>query len=111
MSVGNCVTSLRLLNAIDWSEFFEKASLVEEALRAEPTGVYRRQEFATRDRYRRAIEGMAKAAKRDEVEVTRQAVARAATGKTLREPPRRVLSGRRRAEGVRPRIWAVGFRS
>ncbi|MBN9524201.1 hypothetical protein J0H58_37770, partial [bacterium] len=65
VSVGNCVTSLRLLNAIDWNEFFERASPVEEALKAEPTGVYRRQELATRDRYRQAVEALAKAAKLD----------------------------------------------
>ena len=47
-------------------------------LRAEPTGVYRRQEFATRDRYRQAVEQLAKAAERDEVEVARLAVDRAA---------------------------------
>lgn len=85
VSVGNCVTSLRLLNAIDWAEFFERASRVEEVLRAEPTGVYKRQEFATRDRYRQAIEGLAKAAKRDEIEVARLAIARATAGATPRE--------------------------
>lgn len=81
VSVGNCVTSLRLLNAIDWSAFFEKASLVEDVLRAEPTGVYPKQDLATRDRYRRAVEQIARAAKRDEVEVARLAVARAAAGR------------------------------
>lgn len=85
VSVGNCVSSLRLLNAIDWSEFFEQVSLVEEVLRAEPTGVYPRQEFATRDRYRQAVERLAKAAQRDEIEVARLAVARAAAGATPRE--------------------------
>jgi cyclic beta-1,2-glucan synthetase len=80
VSVGNAVTSLRLLNAIDWAEFFERTSPVEATLRAEPTGVYRRQDFATRDRYRRAVEGMAKAARRDEVEVAREAIRRAAAG-------------------------------
>ncbi|VTS01618.1 glycosyltransferase 36 : Cellobiose phosphorylase OS=Singulisphaera acidiphila (strain ATCC BAA-1392 / DSM 18658 / VKM B-2454 / MOB10) GN=Sinac_1249 PE=4 SV=1: Glycoamylase: CBM_X: Glyco_transf_36: GT36_AF: CBM_X: Glyco_transf_36: GT36_AF [Gemmata massiliana] len=85
VSVGNCVTSLRLLNAIDWNEFFERASLVEEVLRTEPTGVYSRQERGTRDQYRQAVEQLAKAAKRDEVEVARLAVARAAAGGTPRE--------------------------
>jgi cyclic beta-1,2-glucan synthetase len=85
VSVGNCVTSLRLLAVVDWNEFFEEASPVEAALRAEPTGVYRRQEFATRDRYRRAVEQLSKAAKRPELEVTRLAVARAAAGRTPRE--------------------------
>jgi cyclic beta-1,2-glucan synthetase len=85
VSVGNCVTSLRLLNAIDWSEFFEKASPVEAVLRAEPTGVYERQEFSTRDRYRQAVERLARAAKRGEVEVARLAVARATKATTDRE--------------------------
>jgi cyclic beta-1,2-glucan synthetase len=85
VSVGNCVTSLRLLNAIDWTAFFEKASPVEEVLRGEPTGVYARQEAATRDRYRQAVEQLAKAAKRDEVEVAKLAVARAEAGATPRE--------------------------
>ncbi len=85
VSVGNCVTSLRLVNAIDWSAFFERASLVEVVLRGEPTGIYATQELATRDRYRRAVEQIAKAAKRDEVEVARLAVARAVAGNTERE--------------------------
>jgi cyclic beta-1,2-glucan synthetase len=85
VSVGNCVTSLRLLSAIDWAEFFERASPVEAVLRAEPTGVYQRQEFSTRDRYRRAIEEMAKSASRDEVGVARAAVSRAVAGRTPRE--------------------------
>src|SRR5215213_2337210 len=84
VSVGNCVTSLRLLNAVDWAVFFEKASLVEKVLRAEPTGVYLRQEFATRDRYRQAVEQLAKAAGRPEVEVAELAVARAAAATTDR---------------------------
>ena len=80
VSVGNCVTSLRLLHAIDWPIFFENASLVEAALRSEPTGVYVRQEFATRDRYRQAVELLAKASQKDEVEVARRAIARAMEG-------------------------------
>jgi cyclic beta-1,2-glucan synthetase len=80
VSVGNSVTSLRLLNAIDWAELFEQASQVEAVLRAEPTGVYARQEFTTRDRYRRAVEQFAKAARHDELDVARRAVARAAAG-------------------------------
>lgn len=77
VSVGNCVTSLRLLNAIDWPAFFENVSPVEAILRAEPTGVYAKQEFATRDRYRQAVEQIAKASGQEEVAVARLAVARA----------------------------------
>ncbi len=78
VTVGNCVTSLRLLGAIDWAAFFETASPVEAALRAEPTGSYARQDFATRDRYRQAVERLAKAAGRGELDVVRAALDRAA---------------------------------
>src|SRR5207302_1041625 len=50
--IGNCVTSLRVLSALDWNVFFEKVSLVDKILREDPAGVYARQDFTTRDRYR-----------------------------------------------------------
>ena len=107
VSVGNCVTSLRLLHAIDWAEFFERASPVEGVLRAEPTGVYRRQEFATRDRYRQAVEQMARAAGRDELEVARLAVARAAAAT---DPRRQHVGYHLVAEGRRPFARELGCR-
>jgi cyclic beta-1,2-glucan synthetase len=74
VSVGNCVTCLRLLSALDWSVFFERTSLVEKALRDDPAGVYARQDFATKDRYRRAVETLARGSRQDEVWVARLAV-------------------------------------
>ena len=47
VSIGNCITSLRLLAVLDWNEFFKRTSLVEAILRDDPTGVYVRQDFAT----------------------------------------------------------------
>jgi cyclic beta-1,2-glucan synthetase len=74
VSVGNCVTSLRLLSALDWSIFFERTSLVEAVLKEDPAAVYARQEFATRDRYRRAVETLARGSDRDELRVAHLAV-------------------------------------
>ena len=48
VTVSNCVTSLRLLSAIDWPVFYETTSLVEALLRSDPAGVYALQDFATR---------------------------------------------------------------
>src|SRR5205085_11571973 len=75
VSVGNCVTSLRLLSSLDWAAFFESTSLVESVLRDDPTGVYARQDFATRDRYRRTVERLARGSRFTELEVARRAVA------------------------------------
>lgn len=74
LSVGNSVTSLRLLSALDWHVFFEKTSLVEAALRDDPAGAYARQEFASGDRYRRAVEQLARGSERPELEVARRAI-------------------------------------
>jgi cyclic beta-1,2-glucan synthetase len=74
VSVGNCVTSLRLLSNLDWSVFFEKTSLVEAALRRDPAGVYARQDFPTKDRYRRTVEQLARRSGLGEMEVAHRAV-------------------------------------
>ena len=85
ISVGNCIISLRLLSALDWNAFFERASRVEATLRDDPSGVYRRQDFATRDRTRQSVERIAKGSGVEEVEVARRAVeaAKAGQGKGL----------------------------
>jgi len=81
VSVGNCITSLRLLNALDWNTFVEQTSLVEAELRSDPTGVYPRQDFQTRDRCRQAIERLARGSDLSELEVTHKALALARAGR------------------------------
>ncbi len=75
VSVRNVITSMRLLSSIEWADFFESVSLVEAALR-DGTRVAE-MDFPTRDRYRRAIEELARGTRFTEVEVTRRAVERA----------------------------------
>jgi cyclic beta-1,2-glucan synthetase len=74
VSVGNCVTSMRLLGALDWAAFFEQTNLVDPVLRQDPPGAYANQDFATRDRYRQAVEKLAKHGRFTEVEVARRAL-------------------------------------
>jgi len=69
VSIGNCVTSLRLLSAVDWPRFFERISHLEGALRRDHSGDYGRQDFATRDRYRHAVEHLARRSTHSELEV------------------------------------------
>jgi cyclic beta-1,2-glucan synthetase len=58
-AVANLITSLRLIGTFDWSEYFERVSLVEQVLRRDPAAVYGRMDFLSRDSYRRAIEELA----------------------------------------------------
>jgi cellobiose phosphorylase len=74
VSIGNSIGSLRALSAVDWKDFVESMSLVELALRQDPAGVYRRMDFATRDRYRHAVESLARRSPLAEHEIARIAV-------------------------------------
>lgn len=56
VSISNSIGSLRLLSSLDWREFVEKMSAVEQCLRRDPAQVYGVMDFATRDLYRHAVE-------------------------------------------------------
>ncbi|HZI81424.1 MAG TPA: hypothetical protein VFD69_18015, partial [Vicinamibacterales bacterium] len=58
--VANLITSLRFIGTFDWSEFFESVSLVEQVLQRDPAGVHSRMDFRSRDRYRHAVEELAR---------------------------------------------------
>ena len=77
LAIGNVITTMRLLSSIDWPLFFEQVSLVERILRDDPAGAYRRMDFGTRDRYRHAVEQLARRAKRREEDVAARTVAMA----------------------------------
>ena len=74
VSIANSIGSLRFLGAMDWREFVETMSGVEQKLRQDPAGVYARMDFATRDRYRHAVEKTAKGSRLSEGEVARKAI-------------------------------------
>ncbi len=59
VSVANAITSLRHCSEIDWREFVEQVSLVEHILRRDPSGVYGRMDFLSRDQQRHAVEQIA----------------------------------------------------
>ena len=74
VSISNSVGSLRHLGIIDWREFVEALSLVDQTLRTDPTTHYARMDFASRDRYRHVIEEVAKASGVAEIDVASRAI-------------------------------------
>src|SRR5664280_892133 len=78
VTVRNVIMSMRLISWFDWAEFVESVSAVDEVLRAGSR--FAEMDFATRDRYRHAIEVLARGAGGTEIEVARRAVAMAADG-------------------------------
>jgi len=59
---------------MDWREFVESMSVIEQALGEDPGGAYGRMDFATRDRYRHVVEKLARSTPRSEGEVARLAI-------------------------------------
>ncbi|MBI3782117.1 MAG: hypothetical protein HY270_01825 [Deltaproteobacteria bacterium] len=72
VTVRNVITSMRLMSAVDWAELFESVSLVDAALRADSD--FAAMDFSTRDRYRHAIEQLARGSGRTELDVTGRAI-------------------------------------
>jgi len=85
-TVRNIITSMRLLSSMDWSQFFEEVSAVDELLRAE--SAFAAMDFQTRDLYRHAVEELARGAQIPEVEVVRRILAKTQQAKrTAAENP------------------------
>ena len=74
VSVSHSIGSLRSLSAMDWKEFVEALSVVEQVLRTDPAAVYRTMDFSTRDRYRHSVETIARQSNLSETEVARKAI-------------------------------------
>ncbi len=72
VTVRNVITSMRLMSAVDWADFFESVSAVDTVLRADSD--FAAMDFATRDRYRHAIEKLARGSGHTEVEVAQSAI-------------------------------------
>lgn len=72
VTVRNVITSMRLISAFDWAEFFESVSLVDAVLWHDKE--FAAPDFATRDQYRRAIEELSRGSQHSELEVARRAV-------------------------------------
>lgn len=96
VSTGNSLSSLRLLGGVDWTALAERLGAAEQVLRTDPHGSYARMDGATRERYRAAVEQLARASRRPETEVAQEAIALAAVNRT---PGEGGLDGRTRHVG------------
>ncbi len=76
VTVRNIITSMRMISDVDWTELFERVSLVDDVLSAGCR--FRDMDFPTRNLYRSAIEDLARGASRTELDVARYAVLAAA---------------------------------
>ena len=80
ISMSNSIGSLRFLGAMDWRDFVETMSAVEQTLAEDPGDIYAGMDFATRDCYRHVVEKCAKSSTYSENEVAAEAIRLAREG-------------------------------
>lgn len=115
LSIANSIGTLRFLGAMDWKEFVETLSLVEQTLRKDPADAHATQDFATRDRYRHIIENIAGKSRWQEWEVADAAVKLAHEAKERDDASPRTTHvgyylidrGRRRLEQMVNQRWSL----
>ena len=73
VTMRNIITSMRLISDVDWSELFERISLVDEVFSGSASS-YREMDFTTRNLYRAAIEYLARNSVHSELDIARRAV-------------------------------------
>lgn len=74
LTVRNIITSMRLISALDWHDFFEEVSLVDRILRQDTN--FSQLTFATRDSYRHAVEDLSRHSPHSETDVARRVIDR-----------------------------------
>jgi len=87
-TIRNIINSLRLVAGVEWTETFERVSLVDGVLTDQ--GRFAEMDFPTRNLYRAAIERLARGSRHSELDIARCAVSLAAAADApddrLRDP-------------------------
>jgi cyclic beta-1,2-glucan synthetase len=86
VTVSNSIASLRRLTEVDWRDFVETMSVVDQTLRMDPSATYDKMDFGTRDRYRHVVERLSRRSQRTEREVATLAIQLAKTKAESIEP-------------------------
>jgi len=77
VSAANGVNGLRALGTVEWKNFVEQQSVVEQALCRDPSRAYPGMTFASRDGCRRVVERLARRSLLDEEQIAQVAVSQA----------------------------------
>lgn len=74
VTFSNAIISLITLSQITWSEIFEETSVVNSILNRDPSNVYPKMDFETRDKYRHVVERLAKITRLSEKQVANKTI-------------------------------------
>lgn len=67
--IARAITNLIAIHGIEWKDFVDQVSPIEAALSDDPAGIYASMTFETRNRYRQAVERLARRSEHSEVDV------------------------------------------
>ncbi|MDE5830411.1 MAG: hypothetical protein K2H53_01660, partial [Clostridia bacterium] len=74
VGIGNAIKSIHALQRMNFSEIFESINGVEEILKEDPSGVYEKMDYKTKEAYRNAIKEIADKTKISEIYISKKAI-------------------------------------
>lgn len=74
ITMGNCITSIKEINRIDFSELFSYMNASEEILKLDPSGIYPNQDEETKSYYRGLIEKKSRKTKISEIYISEKII-------------------------------------
>ncbi len=72
--MANSITSIKEINRINFLEIFEKINGVEEILKNDPSGVYTKMDYKTKEYYRNVIKEISKKSKISEIYIAQKLI-------------------------------------
>lgn len=72
VSIGNCITSMKALQRINFINIFEQINQVESLLKKDPVEVYEKMDYKTKIEYRNQIKQISKKTKISEIYIARK---------------------------------------
>ena len=74
ISMGNCITSIKKIQRINFLDIFEKINGVEEILNRDPAEIYENMEYKTKEYYRNTIKEIARKTNMSEIYVAKKTI-------------------------------------
>lgn len=74
ITMGNCITSIREINRVDFSELFSYMNASEEILKLDPSGTYNKMDEESKSYYRRIIDEISKKSKISEIYIAEKII-------------------------------------
>jgi len=74
ISMGNSFNSIRVIEGLNWKNYFEKLSFVHIILKDDPSCIYCEMDFESRDKYRHEIEKISKHTKLPESYIAKKVI-------------------------------------